>query len=113
MVVIPADKDFEPWLYGKAGVELLKSVPDGALGRWPVSMRVNSSKAPTDDPTLIGRFQSRVRFLSAFGRCYCDHADGWLTCRGDATRPLLITSTEHQRVEFDFKPRSLNWGFLF
>ena len=26
---------------------------DGILQRWPVSKRVNSSRAPDDDPTLI------------------------------------------------------------
>jgi putative SOS response-associated peptidase YedK len=46
-------KDFEPWLSGEAGIELLKPAPDDLLQRWPVSKRVNSSKTPGDDPTLI------------------------------------------------------------
>ena len=39
----------------EAGIELLRPAPDEMLQRWPVSKRVNSSKAPADDPTLIDR----------------------------------------------------------
>jgi putative SOS response-associated peptidase YedK len=53
MPVILAENDFEPWLRREAGVELLKPAPDDLLRRWPVSTRVNSSKAPADDPNLI------------------------------------------------------------
>jgi putative SOS response-associated peptidase YedK len=53
MPVLLADKDFEPWLSGRAGRELLKPAANDLLQRWPVSKRVNSSKAPADDPTLI------------------------------------------------------------
>jgi hypothetical protein len=35
------------------GAALLKPAQDDLLQRWPVSKRVNSSKAPADDPTLI------------------------------------------------------------
>ena len=38
---------------GKAGLELLKPAPEDLLQCWPVSKRVNSSRAPDDDPTLI------------------------------------------------------------
>ena len=55
MPVLLAEKDFEPWLSGAAGLELLKPAPEDLLQRWPVSKRVNSSKAPDDDPTLIDR----------------------------------------------------------
>jgi hypothetical protein len=55
MPVLLADKDFEPWLSGKAGLELLKPAPNDALQRWPVSQRVNRSRAPDDDQTLIDR----------------------------------------------------------
>jgi putative SOS response-associated peptidase YedK len=55
MPVILADKDFDPWLRGEAGLELLKPAPDDLLQRWPLSKRVNSSKAPVDDPTLIDK----------------------------------------------------------
>jgi hypothetical protein len=36
-----------------AGAEFLKPVPNDYLQRWPVSKRVNGSKAAVDDPTLI------------------------------------------------------------
>ena len=38
-------KNFEPWPRGKAGTELLKPVATDVLERWPVSKRVNSSRA--------------------------------------------------------------------
>jgi putative SOS response-associated peptidase YedK len=50
-----AEKDFEPWLSGEAGLELLRPAANDLLHRWPVSKRVNSSRAPDDDPTLIER----------------------------------------------------------
>ena len=53
MPVLLAEEDFEPWLNGKAGLELLKPAPDNALQKWTVSRRVNSSRASDDDPTLI------------------------------------------------------------
>jgi putative SOS response-associated peptidase YedK len=53
MPVLLADKDFKPWLCGTAGAELLKPAPNDLLQRWPVSKRVNSSKAPAEDATLI------------------------------------------------------------
>ena len=34
-------------------VEYLRPAPNDLLQRWPVSKRVNSSKADADDPTLI------------------------------------------------------------
>ena len=53
MPVLLAEKDFEPWLSGSGGLELLKPAANDLLQKWPVSKRVNSSKAPADDPTLI------------------------------------------------------------
>jgi len=53
MPVLLTQEQFEPWLSGKAGVDLLKPAPDDLLQKWPVSKRVNSSKAPADDATLI------------------------------------------------------------
>jgi len=53
MPVMLAEDNFEPWLRGEAGLEVLKPAPDNLLQRWPVSKRVNSSRAPDDDPTLI------------------------------------------------------------
>jgi putative SOS response-associated peptidase YedK len=51
MPVILQPKDFDSWL--ARGTELLKPPPDDYLQTWPVSRRVNSSRAPGDDPTLI------------------------------------------------------------
>jgi putative SOS response-associated peptidase YedK len=61
MPAILAEKDFGPWLNGQAGVELLKSAADDLLQRWLVSKRVNSSKAPADDATLIDRIDIETR----------------------------------------------------
>jgi putative SOS response-associated peptidase YedK len=55
MPVLLQRKDFDGWLTGTAGVELLKPAPNDYLQTWPVSRRVNSSRAPGDDPTLIDR----------------------------------------------------------
>jgi putative SOS response-associated peptidase YedK len=51
-VILEADQ-FEPWLTGRAGVELLKPAASDVLQRWHVSRRVNSSHASDDDATLI------------------------------------------------------------
>jgi len=53
MPVLLIPEQFEPWLNGEASHEYLKPAPDDLLRKWPDSQRVNSSKAPTDDPTLI------------------------------------------------------------
>ena len=53
MPVLLGEKEFEPWLNGDAGVEILKPAANDLLQRWPVSKRVNSSRASDDDPTLI------------------------------------------------------------
>jgi putative SOS response-associated peptidase YedK len=55
MPVLLNEKDYEPWLSRKAGLELLKPGAENVLQKWPVSRRVNSSRAPDDDPTLIDR----------------------------------------------------------
>ena len=55
MPVLLAERDFDPWLSGGAGLELLMPAADDALQRWPVSKRVNSSKAPADDPIDLHR----------------------------------------------------------
>jgi putative SOS response-associated peptidase YedK len=55
MPVLLAERDFGRWLNGSAGHELLKPAANDLLQRWPVSKRVNSSRAPADDPTLIDR----------------------------------------------------------
>jgi putative SOS response-associated peptidase YedK len=53
MPVLLQPNEFEPWLSGEAGRELLKPPANALLQRWPVSRRVNSSRAGDDDATLI------------------------------------------------------------
>lgn len=59
LVERPADevvlevKDFEPWLSGKAGLELLKPATDDVLQRWLVSKRVDRSRTDAEDAILI------------------------------------------------------------
>jgi putative SOS response-associated peptidase YedK len=55
MPVILEAKDFEQWERGDAkdAAALMKPADEDILQRWPVSKRVNSSRAPDDDPTLI------------------------------------------------------------
>jgi hypothetical protein len=45
-------EQLEHCLSGEMGVEELKPVENGYLQRWPVSKRVNSSKADSNDATL-------------------------------------------------------------
>ena len=53
MPVLLIEKQFDPWLSGEVGVEYLKPAANDFLQKWPVSRRVNSSRAVDDDPTLI------------------------------------------------------------
>ncbi|HEY2412990.1 MAG TPA: SOS response-associated peptidase [Pirellulaceae bacterium] len=55
MPVILEHKDFEQWESGetKDAVAIMKPADEDVLQRWPVSKRVNSSRANDDDPTLI------------------------------------------------------------
>src|SRR5262249_48906019 len=55
MPVLLQPQDFDGWLAGTTGTELLKPAPDDYLQVWAVSRRVNSSRAPSDDPALIER----------------------------------------------------------
>ena len=55
MPVLLAPNEFEPWLSEQAGTEILNRAPELMLQVWPVSRRVNSSRAPGDDPTLINQ----------------------------------------------------------
>jgi putative SOS response-associated peptidase YedK len=57
MPFLLAEKEFEPWLNGKAGAELLRPARNDCLQRWPVSKRVNSSRADGDDATLIDKIK--------------------------------------------------------
>jgi putative SOS response-associated peptidase YedK len=43
MPVLLQPQDFDNWLSGTGGAELLKAAPDDYLQTWPVSRRVNSS----------------------------------------------------------------------
>jgi putative SOS response-associated peptidase YedK len=53
MPVLLTPNQFDAWLSGSAGLEVLKPWPQRSLQAYPVSRRVNSSRAPSDDPTLI------------------------------------------------------------
>jgi putative SOS response-associated peptidase YedK len=53
MPVLLQPKDFDSWLAGTAGTKVLRPAANDYLQAWPVSKRVNSSRAPSDDPTLI------------------------------------------------------------
>ena len=55
MPVVLEPGQFTPWLENEAGREILRPAGDGVLERWPVSKRVNSSKASKDDETLTQR----------------------------------------------------------
>ena len=57
MPVLLAERHLEPWLTGEAGVELLKPAPNDLLQKWPVSKRVNSSRADDNDSTLIEKVE--------------------------------------------------------
>jgi putative SOS response-associated peptidase YedK len=53
MPALLTEKQFEMWLNAEAGAGILKPAPNDYLQRWPVSKRVNNSKANADDGTLI------------------------------------------------------------
>ena len=57
MPVVLESKDFVSWLKD-GGPALLKPPANDVLQRWPVSTRVNSSRAPDDDPSLIDRVEA-------------------------------------------------------
>jgi putative SOS response-associated peptidase YedK len=54
MPVLLDRADFEPWLSGAAGTELLKPSAEDRLRVWPVSRRVNRTGGG-EDPTLIDK----------------------------------------------------------
>jgi putative SOS response-associated peptidase YedK len=53
MPVMLQPGQFDAWLSGTAGLDILKPAPKDLLQRWPVSRRVHSSRAPAEDATLI------------------------------------------------------------
>jgi putative SOS response-associated peptidase YedK len=67
MPVILEAKDFEQWERGDAKDAAALLIPAGedVLQKWPVSKRVNSSRAPDDDPTLIERLDEVSTAASA------------------------------------------------
>jgi putative SOS response-associated peptidase YedK len=46
-------EQFDHWLSGIMAVDELKPIENDYLQRWPVSKRVNSSNADSNDTTLI------------------------------------------------------------
>ena len=55
MPVILEKHQFDQWMNGTPddAAELIKPAPEDVLRKWPVSKRINSSRTPKDDPTLI------------------------------------------------------------
>jgi putative SOS response-associated peptidase YedK len=53
-------QDFEQWEQGdvKAAAALMKPAEEDMLQRWPVSKRVNSSRASDEDATLIDAIET-------------------------------------------------------
>jgi putative SOS response-associated peptidase YedK len=60
MPVILDRNDFEQWEYGnvKDATALMKPAAEDLLQKWPVSPRVNSSRTPGEDSSLIERVQA-------------------------------------------------------
>jgi putative SOS response-associated peptidase YedK len=56
---LPPEK-LDEWLDGSGGVEMLSPSRSDILRAWPVSRRVNSSKAEKDDPSLIEPIESML-----------------------------------------------------
>jgi putative SOS response-associated peptidase YedK len=57
MPVVLESEDFASWL-NDGGSTLLRPAANDVLQRWQVSRRVNSSRAPADDPSLINQFEA-------------------------------------------------------
>jgi putative SOS response-associated peptidase YedK len=53
MPVILEPDQFDAWLSGEAGTEILRPANENVLQRVPVSKRINSSRTEGDDRTLI------------------------------------------------------------
>jgi putative SOS response-associated peptidase YedK len=53
MPVLLRPDQFSAWLNGAAGKEMLVPAAEDMLNKVPVSQRINSSRTPGDDPTLI------------------------------------------------------------
>jgi len=53
MPVLLAEADFDRWLSGEAGTEVLKPARESALREWTVSRRVNKTGVGVDNPATI------------------------------------------------------------
>jgi putative SOS response-associated peptidase YedK len=53
MPVIIEPEKLQAWLAGADGLDILKPAKNNVLQCWPVPRRVNSSRAPDDDTSLI------------------------------------------------------------
>ena len=53
MPVLLTPEQFDGWLSGKSGREILVPAREELLQTWPVSRRVNSSRTSDEDATLI------------------------------------------------------------
>jgi len=53
MPVLLEPKDFDVWLDGSLGPEVLKPASEAALREWPISPRINRTGVGDDDPTII------------------------------------------------------------
>jgi putative SOS response-associated peptidase YedK len=60
MPVLLTEDQFDPWLSGEASMEYPKPAGGDILQRWPVSKRMNSSRADDNDPTLIDKVKLAV-----------------------------------------------------
>jgi putative SOS response-associated peptidase YedK len=54
------ERDNGPWLRAEAEIELLKPASDDLLQKWPVSKRVNRSRADDNNPTLTEKVELAV-----------------------------------------------------
>jgi hypothetical protein len=75
------EDQFAPWLSGEVGADYLKPASNDYLQRWPVSKRVNSSKADADDATLIEQVARMVGHERDVGVCCGDDSDKSETLR--------------------------------
>jgi len=56
MVPVSLERDqFESWLTGRVGLEILRPAPGDVLLKYPISKRVNSSRTSDEDETLISQ----------------------------------------------------------
>jgi putative SOS response-associated peptidase YedK len=51
MPVLLEEKDFDAWLGGSLGPEVLKPAPESALREWTISPRLNRTGVGDDDPS--------------------------------------------------------------